>query len=63
MSELYDVVKRVVDASSMEEADELLYGENGIIISNSKEYYQNLVSTFIFSTSIFPVFFMVCNIA
>ena len=47
MSELYDVVKRVVNASSMEEADELLYGENGIIISNSKEYYQNLVSTFI----------------
>ena len=46
MTDLYDKVKRIVDADTMEEAENLMYGVNGIHI-NSEEYYQNIISNFV----------------
>ncbi len=45
MSELYDVVKKVVDAPSMEEAGDILYGRESFL--NNNEYYREIISNFI----------------
>ena len=46
MNNLYDVVKDVVNAPSMDEANSILFGTEGISV-NSKEYYETIVANFI----------------
>ncbi|MBQ3297472.1 MAG: hypothetical protein IJG97_01560 [Bacilli bacterium] len=46
MSRLYEIVNDVINASSLEEAIDFLYGTEGIHI-NSDEYFKNIVSNFI----------------
>ena len=46
VSNLYDIVQKVINASDSYEADSILYGVDGISI-NSDEYYKNIISTFI----------------
>ena len=46
MSKLYDIVEKVVNSNSMMEAEQILYGKDGIVI-NSSEYYKNIISNFI----------------
>ena len=46
MSNLYDVVKDVINCKTIDEANNRLFGVDGITI-NSQEYYQNIVSNFI----------------
>ena len=46
MSNIYNVVKQVLEADTMNEATSILYGINGIAI-NSREYYQTVISNFI----------------
>lgn len=45
MSRLYDIAKNVVNSNSIFEAEQLLFGTDGIIM-NSSEYYQNIISEF-----------------
>lgn len=46
MSRLYDIVNKTINASSMTEAEQILFGSNGIVI-NSPEYYKNIISNFV----------------
>ena len=46
MSKLYDIVEKVINTESMIEAEQILYGKDGIVI-NSSEYYKNIISNFI----------------
>ena len=46
MSDLYNVVKKVINAKNLTEASDIMYGKSGIKI-NTKEYYQSIISTFI----------------
>lgn len=46
MCNLYDKVKRIVEANSVEEAENLLYGKEGIQINNT-EYYQTIIANFV----------------
>lgn len=46
MSKLYDIAKKTIDSNSMIEAEQILFGEDGIIL-NSSEYYKNIISNFI----------------
>ena len=46
MSNLYNVVKEVINAKNLTEASNIMYSKNGIKI-NTKEYYQSIISTFI----------------
>ena len=46
MSNLYEVVKEVINCKTIDEANNILFGVDGITI-NSQEYYQNIVSSFI----------------
>ena len=46
MSNLYDIVQKVINTSDLGEASNALYGVDGINI-NSDEYYNSIISTFI----------------
>ena len=46
MSKLYETVEKIINAETMEEAENLLYGKDGIPI-NTKEHYQRIISNFI----------------
>lgn len=46
MSKLYETVERIINAEPMEEAENLLYGIDGIPI-NTKEHYQRIISMFL----------------
>ena len=46
MSNLYNVVERVINAETLEEAEDIFYGNDGIKF-NRTEYYQNIISNFI----------------
>jgi len=45
MSKLYDIVNKTINATSMDEAEQILFGSDGIVI-NSNEYYKNIISNF-----------------
>jgi len=46
MSKLYNITNKVLNANSMAEAEQILFGEDGIVIDSS-EYYKNIISNFI----------------
>lgn len=46
MSDLYNVVKDTINASNMEEASQILYGNGGIVL-NSPEYYKEVIARFV----------------
>ena len=46
MSKLYNIVSDIITSSSMDEAENKLFGTSGIRI-NSEEYFENIVSNFI----------------
>ena len=46
MSNLYEKVEKVINANTMDEAEELLYGRDGIQI-NSYEYYERIIANFV----------------
>jgi len=46
MSDLYNKVKQIIEANSFYDAEQLLYGKEGIQI-NRTEYYQNIIANFI----------------
>jgi len=45
MSNLYDIVKKTINSKSKIEAEQILFGQDGIVL-NTKEYYQNIISNF-----------------
>lgn len=46
MFDLYDVTQKTINASTTEEANDILFGTDGISI-NSNEYYENVIANFI----------------
>ena len=46
MSKFYDIVRDVINSNTLNEAEQKLYGTDGINI-NSAEYFENIVSNFI----------------
>ena len=46
MNNLYDVVQKTIEAPTIEEASNIIFGTNDILV-NSKEYYETVVSSFI----------------
>jgi len=45
MSKLYNIVNKVINSNSEIEAEQILFGQDGIIL-NTKEYYQGIITNF-----------------